>query len=113
MEFQTSDDIPFVLRGGDTKEIAMFNRIAAINRINFLIRKELPEFDLRDKSNEFRRCLDMELFHKYYIDGPKDKKIDEEFCQRTAQVCIEMENPKPNLEKDNPLSEAINIDPLY
>ena len=52
MEFQTSDDIPFVLRGGDTKEIAMFNRIAAINRINFLIRKELPEFDLREKSNE-------------------------------------------------------------
>ena len=111
MTFQTSDDIPFLLRGGDTKEIIMFNRIAAINRINFLIRKELPEFDLREKSTEFRRCLDMELFHKYYIDEPKDKKIDEEFCQRIAQICIEMEKPNPVLKEGSSSSE--NIEPLY
>ena len=111
MEFQTSDDIPFLLRGGDTKEIAMFNRIAAINRINFLIRKKLPEFDLREKSNEFRKCLDLELHKKYYVNEPKDKKIDEEFCQHTAQVCIEMETPKPVLKEDSSASE--NIEPLY
>jgi len=90
MEFSTSDDKEFILRGGDDKNTALYNRIAAINRINYLIRQTLPEYDIREKSATFLKALDIEIYKKYYQDKPKEK-ISEEFCQRMAEVCIEIE----------------------
>lgn len=91
MTFETSDDIPFAMRGGDSQETAMYNRIAAINRINYIIRQKLPEFDIRTKSAEYRKFLDLEMYRRYYASEAKDKKIDEEFCQRMAGLCIEFD----------------------
>jgi len=89
--FLTSSDLPFTLRGGESQEIALYNRIAAINRIEYLVRKEVPEFNLRDKSKDFIRCLDLEMYIRFYNKEPKNKVIDEEFCQRSAEICLEME----------------------
>ena len=93
MQFNTSEDLPFNLRGGDDEQTAMFNRIAGINRVNYLVQKQIQDFDLREKSKEFILALDMELWKKYYQKEGR-KKIDEEFCQRAAKVCVEMENPE-------------------
>ena len=89
--FLTSSDLPFTLRGGESQEIALYNRIAAINRIEYLVRKEVPEFNLRDKSKDFIRCLDLEMYIRFYNKEPKNKVIDEVFCQRSAEICLEME----------------------
>jgi len=98
--FETSDDVEFVLRGGNDQQTALYNRIAAINRINYLVRKEIPEFDIRVKSEVFMQCLDLELWVRFYKDEPGDKKIDETFCKRAAEVCIEMEKEQPEFKKD-------------
>jgi hypothetical protein len=110
-DFQTSDDIPLVLRGGDSREVAMFNRIAAINRVNYLVRLKLPEFDIRLKSDVYRKCLDLEMYKRYYSDKPKDTKIDEEFCQNMAKTCIEMdEEPILNQREFDKYSAVIGTD---
>ena len=113
MTFQTSDDLPFKLHGGDSLEAARYNRIAAINRINYLIHIHYPDFDLRARSEEYLKALDLEMYKKYYQNEPKDKKIDEEFCQRVAEFCVEMQNEaylptKKFLEKNPPaISELV------
>ena len=90
-EFKTNPENPFVLLGGNTLEIGMHNRISAINRVNYLVRQTLPDFDLQDKTTGYRYALDREMSKRFYQDKP-DAKIDEEFCQNMAQVCIEFEN---------------------
>lgn len=94
MNFKTSEDLPFVLKGGQSKEVALFNRIAAINRLNYLARKELPDFDIRVKSDEWIRCWELEMWKRFYQKDPK-KVIDEDFCQNGAKVAIEMEKEVP------------------
>lgn len=101
MTFETSDDIPFSLRGGDDPKTHTFNRAAALNRINNLIRKQLPDFDIRTKSADFLLCLDLEMYKKYYAGESKDKKIDEEFCQLAAKTCLEMNGIQTEV-KDEP-----------
>ena len=90
-EFETSDDIPFVLHGGEDENTAMYNRIAAINRINYLIRQKLPEFDLRTKSESYLKFLDLEIYRRHY-QGKTKEKIDEAFCQKMADLCLEIES---------------------
>ena len=45
MDFKTSSDLPFMMKGGQDKETALYNRVAAINRMNYLIQKTFPDFD--------------------------------------------------------------------
>ena len=90
MSFDTSPDLEFRIRGGDSKEVAMYNRVAAINRMNYLIQRVFPDFDIRLKSETWRRCWELEMFKRFYPNDPKHK-IDEEFCQNGAKVAIEME----------------------
>ena len=91
-----SEDIPFKLIGGLSKEIKEQNMVNAINRLNYLIRKQLPEFDIRTKSQTFKNMLDLELFKKYYEESPEEP-VNEEFCQRVAKVCIEMEKDESSI----------------
>ena len=90
MTFDTSPEIPFVKRGGNTVEIAAYNRIAAINRMNWLVRKELPDFDMRLKSDTWRKYWELSMYKRFYTDDPRHE-IDEEFCQNGAKVALEME----------------------
>ena len=79
----------FKLIEGHTEQISMHNRINAINRINFLVGEN---FDLRKKDKLYRYLLDMEMYQRWYKNEPKDKVIDEEYCQRAAEVLRAMEN---------------------
>jgi len=92
-EFNTSADLPFQLRGGEDVPTALYNRVASINRINFLVSHHTnTPFDIREKPAEYLLKLDEEMYKRFYVNEPKDKKIDEEFCQRASQICVELEN---------------------
>lgn len=108
MSIKPSEDLPFNLKGGEDPHTALVNRIAAINRINYIIRQTIPDFDIRSKSDVYMKCLDLELWKKYYQDEPKDKKIDEQFCQRVAEYCIDMEKVEPVVDEIK-FKEAIDI----
>jgi hypothetical protein len=88
-------DLPFVLRGGDDKQTAIYNRIGAIERIKFL-----SGVDLRKKSSDYLKALDLELWHRWYKNIDANKKIDEEFCQRAAEVIKGMESAELPLDKE-------------
>lgn len=85
-----SSDLPFVRTGGETQADAIFNRINAIKRIEFLC-----GVDLSKESPEFKKLIDAEMYMKFYKDYPADHKIDEEFCQRCAQIVRELTILKP------------------
>lgn len=89
--FNTSEDLPFQLRGGEDEQTAIYNRIAIINRVNYLVSKKILQFNLREKSPTYLKCVDLEMWKKFYHQEPKDKKADEEFCQRMAEICLGME----------------------
>ena len=90
----TNPDKEFVLRGGESQQTAIHNRIAAIERIKFL-----SGVDLRDKSANFLKVLDVYLWKTWLKSEPKDKKIDEEFCQRSAEFCKKMEGQPVKLDE--------------
>lgn len=94
----TSPELPFNLRGGELKETALYNRVAAINRMNYLIQKTLPSFDIRIQSEAWRRCWELEMYKRFYTNDPKHV-IDEQFCQNGAKVAIDMES-KPVVSVD-------------
>lgn len=83
-----SPELPFKLQGGETEQAAMHNRIAAIDRINYLVGNS---FDLRKKSKEYLYLLDMEMYQRWYKNEPKDKRINEDYCQRACEVIKAME----------------------
>ena len=91
MSFSTSPDIAFVMRGGSDQETALYNRVAVLNRINWLVQKSIPDFDIRLKTETWRRCWELEMYKRFYTKYPKHP-IDEEFCQNGANVAIEMES---------------------
>lgn len=95
-------DKPFVLRGGDDEQTAIHNRIAAIERIKFL-----TGIDLREKSIYYLAAFDLEMWTRWYKDEPADKRIDEQWCQRAADVVKGMEGKPVNLD-ENKLQEAIS-----
>lgn len=94
-EFNTNPENEFVMKPGDAQEVGLYNRIAAINRINYIVKKTLPEFDLRAKDKEYLLKLDMEMWNNFYNSQPTEKTIDEEFCQRASKVCIDIETYVP------------------
>ncbi len=103
-----SADLPFVPHKGNDQIIAMRNRIAAIERIKFL-----TNVDLRDKSDEYKQLIDIELYVKFYKDEPSGTLIDETFCQRVADVVRELE--KTNKEVLDNTLEAVpeRVEQLY
>lgn len=82
-------ELPFERKSGETQADAIFNRIAAIKRIEFL-----SGIDLVQESAEFKKLIDAELYNRWYKEYPADHKIDEEWCQRAAQVVKELNGHK-------------------
>lgn len=82
----TSPDKEFKIRGGDSQHVAIYNRIACLARV-----KHLTGVDLQRKSIWYRYALDLEMYQRWYKAEPKNKPIDEEFCQRMATVVKDME----------------------
>lgn len=95
-EFQTSPENPFELKPGDTKEVAFYNRVAAVNRINYIMQERIPGFDLRTKPRDYWLTLDKEMWNRYYSSQTEPKKISESFCKRSAEVCIALEKGELN-----------------
>lgn len=77
---------PFVIINGDSAQVAIRNRINAIDRI-----KHLSGIDIRYKSKEYMLGLDLKMWEKWYKDLPMNTIIDEEYCQRASEVLKEME----------------------
>lgn len=83
-------DQPFIRKNGDDQVTAMANRIGALERIKFL-----SGIDLRDKSTEYKQLIDCEMYLKHYKDQPQGILIDEDFCQRTANIMKQFESEEP------------------
>ena len=77
----------FKLIEGDSQQVALRNRINAIDRINYL-----SGVNLREKSVYYRHALDLEMWERWYKKYPKDHKIDEEWIQRAVEVIAGMED---------------------
>ena len=77
----------FKLIEGDSQQVALRNRINAIDRIN-----HLSGVNLREKSVYYRHALDLEMWERWYKKYPKDHKIDEEWIQRAVEVIKGMED---------------------
>lgn len=80
---------PFLREGGENQQSAIFNRISAIKRI-----EHLCGVDLSKESAEFKKLIDSEMYQRFYKDYPADHRIDEEFCQRCAQIVTELNGHK-------------------
>lgn len=79
-------DKEFQLRGGSSHQVAIYNRIACLARV-----EHLTGVDLKHKSIWYRYALDLEMYTRWYRAEPKNKPIDEQFCQRMATVIKAME----------------------
>ena len=88
----SSPDKPFELRGGGSEQVALHNRIAVMKRI-----EHLTGVDLSKKSTEFIQKLDLKLWTRWYKKLSPDRKVNEKFCQRAAEVVKELENDKEGL----------------
>ena len=82
----SSPDKEFVLRGGNGQQTAVYNRISAIERINFL-----SGIDIREKSANYLKVLEVAMWKDWLKDEAPDKKIDEEFCQKAAEIVKRLE----------------------
>lgn len=108
MELNSPQAYPFIIKEGDSKEVALANRICAINRINFLVQEYFPDFDVRSKSKEYLLAHDLEMYKKFY-EGKDQPKIDEDFCQKAAKVFIDMESP---IEEKQEEKEDVQAEPV-
>lgn len=95
-------DKPFVLIGGHTQQVSVYNRIACLARV-----KHLTGVDLQRKSIWYRYALDLELYQRFYKDEPKDIVISEEFCQRMATVVKDMEKDADMYDKATELGGQV------
>lgn len=82
-------DKPLIRRGGQTEDVEIHNRIAAIKRIEYLA----GGVNLSQKTHGYLRALDMEMWYRWYKDRvPFVQPIaDEDFCQKAADVIKAME----------------------
>lgn len=87
-------DKPFKFRGGTGHQVAIYNRIAFIKRVEWI-----SGVSLRDKEQWFLHAVDMEMFGRHYKDKDLAPIIDENEAQRMAVVV-------KDLEKDKELSKA-------
>ena len=101
---------PFVLMEGLTKEIGLYNRVLAIQRVNYLVKQTFPNFDIYEKTDDYRYTLDQMMYERFYKDAP-EARIDEEFCQRMAQICLEFEHWVPAVAIQNPNKEPTENNP--
>lgn len=81
-----SPDVPFVFREGQDQVTALHNRIAALKRIEFLC-----GVDLSRKSDDYKMLVDSIMFERWYKDYPSNHRINDEWCQRAAEVTRELE----------------------
>lgn len=79
----------FERRGGLDQQTALFNRVAAIKRIEFLCGTNLAS-----ESSDFKKLVDAEMYAGFYKDYPTDHLIDEEFCQRCATIVRNLKDKK-------------------
>ena len=87
----TSPDKPFQLHGGNSEQSSLHNRIACIDRMEFILKSTYNKvFSFRTQTSEWLMLWDMEMYQRWYKSAPKDYKIDEEFCQRGAEVANAM-----------------------
>ena len=98
----TSPDKEFVLRGGNTEQVSIYNRIACLARV-----EHLTGVDLKHKTIWYRYALDLEMYTRWYKNEPKNKPIDEEFCQRMALVIKDMEKDKEMYDKASELGSRV------
>lgn len=84
-----SEDTPFIYHKGENKR----NQVEALNRINYLVRQQIPNFDIQTLNDAQRRFLDTTLLKEYYATNPS-LPIDEDFCQRAAKLLIEYNEEK-------------------
>jgi len=98
-----TQDKPFNLRGGDSTQVAIFNRIQAIERIKFIC-----GVDLRKKSKYYLYALDLEMYTKWYKNYPKDHKIDENWCKRAAEIVKDMEQDSQQYDKATELAGRVS-----
>jgi len=87
-EFDTKPEQPFDIKQGDSNEVALYNRIAAINRINHLVQEKIPGFNLYKKDKQYFLNIDMYLWEHHYKTKARDTQISEDFCQWAAEACI-------------------------
>lgn len=80
-----SPDKPFTLIKGNSEQVALANRIACIDRINYL-----SGIDIRQKSKEFLLVFELTIWQNWYRDELLNARINEQYCQRAAQVIKEM-----------------------
>lgn len=78
---------PFLRKEGQDQQTAIFNRIAALERIKFL-----TGVNLVDKSADYKKLIDSELYTRWYKDYPQDHAIDEDWCGKVAIVVKELES---------------------
>lgn len=91
----SSPDKPFELRGGESQDTALHNRIAVIKRIEYL-----TGVDLHTKSTAYLRAFDLEMWIRWYRDAQEDGwKLSEEFCQRAAIVISAMDGKEIKLDE--------------
>lgn len=79
-------DKPFVLRGGTDPNVALYNRIAVIERIKYL-----TGIDMREKSVGYLRAFSVEMWIRFYHNESVHPVVDEDFCQRAATVIRQMD----------------------
>lgn len=87
----TNPDKPFQLHGGNSEQSSLHNRISCIDRMEYILKtKHNKVFSYRNQTSEWLMLWDMEMYQRWYKSYPKDYKIDEEFCQRGAEVANAM-----------------------
>ncbi len=87
----TSPELPFKLRGGESHQTALYNRITAIKRMEYLLKDKYSHtFSFNHAGEKWLQLWDLNMYGQWYKNVPKDFKIDEEFCQRGAQVAHTM-----------------------
>jgi len=77
-------------------EIDMFNRINAIKRIEFLV----GGINLNEKNVFYLKALDLEMYQRWYKKLPARTEVDEDFCQRAAEVIRAMEGKNVSVDEN-------------
>ncbi len=83
-------DIPFERIETNNQQDAIYNRINAIKRIEYL-----SGVNLANESSEFKKLVDIEMYTRFYKDQDQNHQIDEEFCQNCAIVVKELVSLDP------------------
>lgn len=78
-------EVPFIRRECNSQVDALYNRVNALERIKYL-----SGVDLRDKSDNYKKLIDCELYLRHYSNSPS-APIDEDWCKNASKVIVELE----------------------